>query len=98
MVEVVGEKVDKSPEPDVQEIPETADITKEIERAGVTSTQTQFTAQVNDDKGQPLIHSSHSNVTITLPTDPESLKGLAKGSVTNAVTWLAMFWLRMMKK
>jgi hypothetical protein len=84
---------------DVKEVPDAPEIPPEVERAGVKPVATQFQGQVRDDSGKPLIQTPQSQqVTITLPTDQESLVTLSKGSVVNAVTWLAHFWLRMIKK
>ncbi|MBI2103619.1 hypothetical protein HYT59_01300 [Candidatus Woesebacteria bacterium] len=82
----------------VTERPESPAIPEHIEKGGVSPRATQFTAQVSDDKGQPLIQTPASSVTITLPADEEKLKTLSKGSVADAITWFARFWLRMIKK
>ena len=92
------EKVIDATELSVEEIPQTPEIPPEIERAGVTTTQSQFTAQVSDDQGQPLIQNSQSNVTITLPADHDRLTKLSKGSVSDAITWMSAYFLRMIKK
>ncbi len=86
-------------EPDIQEIPETASPLK-IERKEVaTPAPSQFTAKVSDDTGLPLIQTPASaSVSIQIPGDEAALKGLAKGSPQNAITWFGAFWLRMIKK
>jgi len=72
----------------------------EIERKEVvTPVPTQFTKKVKSDSGQPLIQSSAtSQITITLPAHQTQLELLAKGSVSDSITWFAAFWLRMIKK
>lgn len=35
---------------------------------------------------------------ITIPSDQQALKQQSKGSVSDAKTWSAVFWLRMVKK
>lgn len=65
----------------------------------VTPIPVQFNKQVTSDKGQPLIQNpAAQTVTITLPSDQSQLTTLAKGSVSDSLTWFAAFWLRMIKK
>jgi len=65
----------------------------------VTPVPTQFTKQIKDDKGKPLISSpATSKVSIQLPVNPAQLITQSKGSVSDSITWLATFWLRMIKK
>ena len=63
-------------------------------------TSTQMTSQVTDDAGQPLTQSSDDTQTptIQIPADPQQLSDLTKGLPTDAVTWFATFWVRMLKK
>ncbi len=83
----------------VQEIPDTPEIPSHLEQGGVAVTQTQFTAQVTDDQGQPMIQApSTSNIKIQIPADPQTLEGWSKGSITESITWYAVFWLRLIKK
>lgn len=71
-----------------------------IERKEVVRpTQSQFTAKVTDDKGQPLVQSpATQKVSIQLPTDQVQLTTWSKGPVSSSLTWLAAFWLRLIKK
>lgn len=65
----------------------------------VTPIPVQFNKQITDDKGQSLVQSpATQSVTITLPSDRSQLTTLAKGSVSDSITWFASFWLRMIKK
>lgn len=65
----------------------------------VTPTPTNFTAQVHDDNGQPLIKTTPTKViSITIPSDQNTLSGWSKGNVIDSLTWYALFWLRMIKK
>lgn len=92
------ELVSKVPE-GVKEIPETAEIPSHIEEGGVKPVPSQVTAQVTDDSGQQLIQSpATQTVTIQIPADQDKLSDWAKGSTSDALTWLATFWLRMIKK
>lgn len=60
---------------------------------------TQFTAQVTDDQGQPIIQTPKTKVvTVQLPADQVQLDDWAKGSPIDALTWFAVYWLRMIKK
>ena len=71
-----------------------------VENKGiVTPTPSQFTAQVTDDKGMPLVTPTNGqSVTITLPADPKALSASSKGSPDEAIAWFGAFWLRMFKK
>ena len=71
-----------------------------IERKEVVSpVPVNFQKQVNDDVGQPLIQTPQNQViTIQIPSDPVQLESASKGDTGSAVTWLAAFWLRMIKK
>jgi len=92
------EKPSQIPE-GVREVPETPEIPPHIEKGGVKAVPTQVTAQVTDDKGQPLIQTpATKTVSITIPADKTTLSGWAKGEPTSSLTWFANFWLRMIKK
>ena len=81
----------------VEEVIDTPEIPPHIERSGVSVTPTQFTAQVTDDKGQPLIKPTPTK-TVSVPVAKSKLEDLSKGAPTASITWLAMFWLRIIKK
>ncbi len=76
---------------------EITEIPEDIERKGVRPTKSQFTAQVKH-KGKHLIQTPATKVTIKLPADQGSLSSWSKGPITSSLTWLATFWLRMIKK
>ncbi|OGM11775.1 hypothetical protein A2Z22_04365 [Candidatus Woesebacteria bacterium RBG_16_34_12] len=80
--------------------PEDVSIPEHIEKKeGIVPRQAQFTAQVTDDQGQPLIQTPQAKtITIQLPADQVQLAALAKGSPSKALTWFAQFWLRLIKK
>lgn len=93
------EKLVPAPIPEVQHIAETVEIPEHIEKGGVASVPTQVTAQVTDDAGnQVLTTPTTQAVTITLPATQDQLIGQSKGKITEALTWLATYWLRMVKK
>lgn len=84
----------------IEHRPEDVAIPERIEKKeGVIPRQTQFTAQVTDDSGKPLIQTPKTKVvTVQIPANQTQLDDWAKGSPTNALTWFAAFWLRMIKK
>ncbi len=66
---------------------------------GVQVVQKNFKAQVKDDHGQPLIQTPPTQVIqVTPPSDTTTLTTQSKGDVTSSSTWLATFWLRIIKK
>lgn len=59
----------------------------------------QFKAQVNDDKGVPLIQTPQNQVvTVEIPTDQATLTSQAKGSTDDSSTWSAAWFLRLIKR
>ncbi len=83
----------------VQEIPEAPEIPEHIEKGGVISHQSQFTATVQDDSGLDPIHTpSKKVVTIKLPASQQQLMVWSKGSPDDSLTGFALFWLRLIKK
>jgi len=90
------------------EVPQVQEINKEAEfivpetlqqKTGVQVVQKTFKAQVKDDKGQPLIQTPPTQViTITPPADDTTLTTWSKGSTNSSLTWLAAFWIRVIKK
>lgn len=79
-----------------EEFPETIQVSS----SGAQVVQKNFKSQVSDDKGQPVIKTPPAQVitSISPPSDPQTLASQAKGSTTDSVTWLAAFWLRIIKK
>ena len=75
-------------------VPETLQKT-----TGISPVQKHFTAQVSDDKGQPIIQTpSPSVISVAPPFGSVVLKQKSKGKIGEAITWLAVFWLRVLKK
>lgn len=82
----------------ITEIPDTPEIPQPLQEE-VKTVPTQVTAQVTDDKGNPLMQSPvNTNVTITLPKTQPQLAALSKGPVNDSITWFAAFWIRLIKK
>ena len=98
MTQVEQEKTQSIPE-DVKVVPESAEIPREVEQGGTKSVPTQVTAQVIDDTGQPLMQTPTTRTTaIQLPADDGDIDNWTKGPMTDSITWLGIFWKRMMKK
>ncbi len=87
-------------EPVVREVPEAVDIPKVLETAtGVQKIETAFTANVRDAGNQPIISTpATTNAKIQLPGDVPTLIAWSKGSITDAVTWLGKFFLRVIAR
>lgn len=81
-----------------EEFPETI---QQIQGAqGVQVVQKNFKAQVRDDHGAPLIQTPPTQVVTTVqpPADQATLTKEAKGDTTSSGTWIAAFWIRVIKK
>jgi hypothetical protein len=66
---------------------------------GVKVVQKNFTAQVKDDGGKPLIQTPPTQViAITPPAGSTLLTSWSKGNISSSLTWLGAFWLRIIKK
>lgn len=66
---------------------------------GAQVVQKNFTAQVTDNQGQPVIQTPPTQViTIQPPADPQTLTTQAKGDTSSASTWNKASWLRVIKK
>ena len=86
-------------EPRVQERQEEFIVDETLKNAGAQVVQKTFKAQVKDDKGQPLIQTPPAQViSVTPPAPSPTLTSWAKGPITSSLTWLGVFWLRVLKK
>lgn len=92
------EKRPSSPE-GVRQTPEGVSVAEDIEKKeGVRPRPHDFTAQVKQN-GKPLIQTPQTKkVTIKLPADQTQLTTWSKGKSTESLTWMAKFWLRVLKK
>jgi len=82
----------------VKERPTDMEIPPELERgAKMQQVQSQFKAKVSDDSGKPLIQTPPT-VTIQIPASQTQLDTWSKGNPENAITWFAVFWIRLIKK
>ena len=84
----------------VKERPTDFEIPPELERGGhLQPVPSQFQAKVTDDSGKPLIQTSQAKtVTIQIPASQKELESWSKGDSENAITWFAVFWIRLIKK
>lgn len=80
--------------------PEAPKISENLEReTGVEKVETAFTANIKDDRGQPLIQTPQTQaVTVSVPAPQIVLTQTAKGSKNEAITWWALFWIRAIQK
>ena len=71
-----------------------------VEEKGVSQTPTQIAAQIAADQAQqqPQVATPAPAITITIPATTQQLDDWSKGSPDNALTWLAFYWIRMIKK
>ncbi len=79
----------------LEEFPETI---QQIQ--GTKVVQKHFKSQVTDDNGTPLITTPPAQVITTVqpPADTQTLTKKSKGPITSGATWVAAFWLRIIKK
>jgi hypothetical protein len=79
----------------LEEFPETI---QQIQGAKVI--QKTFKTQVKDDSGKPIIQTPPASVITTVqpPADTQTLTQQSKGDTSSSKTWLATFWLRVVKK
>lgn len=94
------EKLDAGIPEGVNQVAEVVSMPQAIEnKSGVQVVPSNFTAQVTDGN-TPLIQTPQNQVvTITIPSDQNSLtQNAKKGNILDALTWHATYWLRIVKK
>jgi len=86
--------------PQVTERQEEFIVPETLQSSGVQVVQKNFKAQVKDNKGQAVIQTPPAQVITTVqpPADTQTLTTQSKGDTTSSGTWLAAFWLRIIKK
>jgi len=85
--------------PQIVEVP--SEFPETIQSSGGPQVvQKNFTSQVSDDNGNPVIQTPPTQVvtSITPSSDTATLTTQSKGKITESATWLAAFWLRIIKK
>ena len=82
----------------VEENPEASPLSIEHKEV-VTPVPTQFTGQVNNDQGKPLLTAvKPPTIAIELPEPMETLQKKSQGDIGSALTWWAAFWIRLFKQ
>lgn len=92
---------EKEKSPVQQTVENFSDISPAVENKSlpVSPVQTQFTANVTDSAGKPLIETvENRKIEICLPGTTEELTNLSKGSPEDGPTWFGAYWVRMLKK
>lgn len=92
------ERGDNSPESKVSVTEQEFKLPDHLKKDGIEAVETAFKANVKGDDGSALTQSSGSGASMNPPADTKTLLAWAKGPITNALTWFANFWLRMIKK
>jgi hypothetical protein len=72
-------------------------IPESLQQSGLKTAPANITP-VNDNKGNPITQTPAQSAKIQIPGDRSTLLKKAKGSITDAATWLARFFLRLIKK
>lgn len=80
----------------VKERPEEVELPKSLSE--IKKVETAFKANVKDGGRQLIQTPANQVVTITIPGDKKNLTAWSKGSITDSITWLARFWLRVAQK
>lgn len=88
------------PETVLKEPEKSEEKTGEVYESGPSGvTPVQPSASVGDDQAQASMQDSTAPmVTITVPATPQQLQDWSKGSPDESLTWVAFFWIRMIKK
>lgn len=90
------------PRPEVPQVTERQEefiVPETLQQSGVQVVQKNFKTQIKDDHGTPLIQTPPPQViAINPPYDTDTLTREAKGDISSSTTWLAGFWLRIIKK
>lgn len=84
--------------PEVQHYPEQPEIPAHIERAGVQSVPQHPASLQDPSTGQVVAQNTNMQPPVQVPADPATIHGWASGSPSNSLTWLGMFWERVIKR
>lgn len=83
----------------IQERQEEFIVPENLQSTGVKVVQKNFTAQIKDNNGKPVIQTSPTSViSVKPPYNQTTLVTQAKGSITSSLTWFSAFWIRIIKK
>jgi hypothetical protein len=85
--------------PQIQERQEEFIVPENLQSSGVKVVQKNFRSQITNNNGQPVVTTPPTQVvSVTPPGDDATLLAQSKGDVSSSLTWLASFWLRVIKK
>lgn len=80
----------------VKERPEEVNLPESL--GEIKKVETAFKANVQDGGKQLIQSPANQVVTVTIPGTQKGLAAWSKGSITDSITWLARFWLRVAQK
>lgn len=88
------------PEAQIQERAEEFVVPETLQQStGIQGKPKNFTAQVKNDKGQPIIQTPPTKViTVSPPAAGPVLVKWGKGPINLSLSWLGLFWVRILKK
>jgi hypothetical protein len=89
---------EKEPKIPVSEIPEAPEIPAEIEKGGVRAVPVSPTVSLPQTAAVPSITAQPTPQAVNVPADKTILTSWSKGKASFSLTWLGMFWLRIIKK
>lgn len=85
--------------PQIQERQEEFIVNENLQSSGMKVVQKNFKSQVTNNSGQPVVKTPPTQViSVTPPGDDATLLAQSKGDTSSSITWLASFWLRVIKK
>ncbi len=89
---------EREPRDSVVERAEEFKLPPHLEDTGIEAVETAVKARVKD-KGRHLIQTpATQKITIKLPAGQATVSTWSKGKTINSLTWLGVYWLRMIKK
>ena len=89
---------EKEPHAPVVERAEEFELPPHLEDTGIKAVETAVKARVKD-KGKHLIQTpTTKKIKIKLPAGRTTVSTWSKGKPVNSLTWLGVYWLRMIKK
>ncbi|MBU0572758.1 hypothetical protein KKH23_02520 [Patescibacteria group bacterium] len=90
--------LEKEPRASVVERAEEFELPPHLEDTGIKAVETAVKARVKD-KGRHLIQTpATQKIKIKLPAGQATVSTWSQGKPANSLTWLGVYWLRMIKK
>lgn len=89
---------EQSPSPDsVQTVPDEVKLSPELRAQGIQTVETASNANIK--VGDQMVQApANQTVAVQIPNTQTNLIAWSKGGIVDSITWLAMFWLRVIKK